>query len=216
MSEKVFDQSQYWIERHEKLRGDPRSVGNLATTLEQNQQGEEAFKKAIAVAARLLAPGRKSVVDLGCGYGRVAGSFIDAGLSYTGFDVSAEALIQAREREPRGTFIETDLLTWSTERRYDVVGVFYVLVHFVKDDDWSTFLRRCMSAVSDGGCLFLADHYPGERQGAAHYVARPFADYVPELAHGGFVVDDDLAKQVAAGTPGNATPRHFRFATKRS
>jgi 2-polyprenyl-3-methyl-5-hydroxy-6-metoxy-1,4-benzoquinol methylase len=214
MSQKVFDQSQYWIERHEKLRGDPRSVGNLATTIEQNQLGEEEFKKAITVAARLLAPGRKSVVDLGCGYGRVAGNFIDAGFSYTGLDVSAEALAQAREREPRGTYKETDLLTWSTKRRYDVVGVFYVLVHFVNDDDWSKFLRRCMTAVSDRGYLFLADYYPGERQGAAHYVSRPFSDYLPELAQGGFVVDDDLAKQVAAELPGNGIPRHFRFAKR--
>jgi 2-polyprenyl-3-methyl-5-hydroxy-6-metoxy-1,4-benzoquinol methylase len=216
MSQNVFDQSQYWIERHEKLRGDPRSVGNLATTLEQNQQGEEEFKKAIAVAARLLVPGRKSVVDMGCGYGRVAGSFIDAGFTYTGLDVSAEALAQAREREPRGTYKETDLLTWSSKRRFDVVGVFYVLVHFVKDDDWSRFLRQCMAAVKDGGYLFLADHYPAERQSAAHYVARPFSDYLPELEQGGFAIDDEMAKRVGTELPGNGIPRHFRFAAKRS
>ena len=31
-----FDQETYWIKRHKRLSGDPRSVGNLGKSLEQN------------------------------------------------------------------------------------------------------------------------------------------------------------------------------------
>ena len=38
-----FDQSKYWIERHDAYRGDPRSVGNMAASVEENARGEGEF-----------------------------------------------------------------------------------------------------------------------------------------------------------------------------
>lgn len=215
MTSDEFRQAEYWIDRHKRLRDDPRSVGNLAATREQNEAGEIDFREAVSAAARLLAPGRRTILDLGCGYGRAAAGFIDAGFDYTGIDVSEDAIQQAVGREPRGTFLRADLLQWVPDRTYDVVSVFYVLVHFVRDEDWGRFLDACCRAVAPGGRLLLADHFPTLRSGAAHFVSRPFDEYLPALERHGLTIDQDMAAGLVERLPASPHVRQFRFIARR-
>ena len=90
----IFDQAEYWIARHKRLQRDPRSVGNLAVPLEANVTGERELQQVAAVLAQMFPAG--SVLDIGCGYGRVAHQFIANGHRYTGIDISPDAIAHAK------------------------------------------------------------------------------------------------------------------------
>ncbi|WP_439575602.1 class I SAM-dependent methyltransferase [Phreatobacter sp.] len=210
-----FDQSRYWITRHEEYRGDPRSVGNLAASAEENAAGEEQFRALMSqVANRLVRPGG-SVLDLGSGYGRVSGSFTDAGFHYVGLDVSPTAVHDGKERNPAAQFQVVDLLKWKATKRHDLVCALFVLVHFVDDQEWSRFLDNAMASVSAKGHLLIADYFPpAERQSSQHYVARPWAEYVSRLQLGGFVLDAELTQSVHAAAGDNRHAGYLRFARR--
>jgi 2-polyprenyl-3-methyl-5-hydroxy-6-metoxy-1,4-benzoquinol methylase len=184
-----FDQADYWRQRHRNLAGDPRSVGNLGRSVEENRASEAKLKNVVDRAAMFLSPAR-SVLDVGCGYGRVADCFTARGYRYLGVDISEDAVQEARRRHPDAEFMAADLASWDTERRFDVVVVLYVFVHFVDESRWLSLLRRTMSWVEPGGALLIADQFPAERTvPGPHVVARPLETYVPVLRSGGFELD---------------------------
>ncbi len=210
-----FNQSEYWIDRHKRLVGDPRSVGHLGASIEQNHAGEAALMRTVAEAAVLLQPAR-TVLDVGCGYGRVAKCFTDNGYDYLGVDISPEAVRQARERnDAAARFVVGNLATWDTHDRFDLVTIFYVLVHFVDENSWRSLLERALSWVAPGGALLLADHFPSERQApVVHVVSRPFATYEAVFATQGFVVDDDFAGRLIGMSAPTSPAKHFRLARR--
>ena len=212
ISEKPFEQTRYWIERHRSLKGDPRSVGNVGKSIEENLAGETLIKRHVSILARLLQPSCRTVLDLGCGYGRIAGEFLGQGFDYTGIDVSPDAVEQARRDNPEGRFLVRDLNEWEPTARFDAVCAFYVLVHFVDDVKWAAFLDRCLESVAAGGCFVFADEFPSERVTAGpHVVTRPLSDYAAPLARHGFEYDADL-KAAFVGESGNRSSERFHFA----
>lgn len=213
MSQQKFDQARYWLERHQKLEGDPRSVGNLSATLEQNHAGEVELKALVRTAATRA--GGHSALDLGCGYGRVADAVMQTGMSYTGVDVSPVALAQARLDNPSAKFVQADLATWEPTFTCDLVLILYVFVHFVDDDAWARFARASMRAVAPGGTWLIADNFPNEREAkVAHVVTRPLSDYDPFLAEAGLAWDVLAMQALRDEHPQAGQARHFRFARR--
>lgn len=184
----AFDQAGYWKKRHVDLEGDPRSVGNLAASLEQNLEGERDFQDTVSsLATHLKATGVNSVLDLGCGIGRAAPPFLNAGIAYTGIDVSEVALVEARKRAPKATFECADLGVWNPTARYDAVSILYVLVHFVDDAAWRRFLGAAVAASTKH--LIIADWFPAERtQTVPHAVSRSIKEYEATLGMFGFSI----------------------------
>lgn len=214
---KQFNQSDYWKERHRKLAGDPRSVGNLGRSLEENRASEERLKAVVDRAAALLSPAG-SILDVGCGYGRVADCFTARGYSYLGVDVSEDAVQGAKRQHPDAEFMAADLADWDTERRFGVVMGLYVFVHFVDDSGWLSLLRRAMSWVEPGGALLIADQFPAERQiPGPHVVARPLAAYVPVLSSGGFELDPQFRQRlIGRGEDELPNARAFHLARRQT
>lgn len=218
MTRSGFDQTGYWIDRHRKLRDDPRSVGNLGVQRAASEAGEAALKTTVAVIAKMLKQSGQTVLDLGCGYGRVASAFIDAGWAYTGIDVSPDAIERAKREVPGGFFEQADLAQWQPTRAFDLVMVLYVFVHFVNDARWLSFVERALSAVGPQGALLMADHFPSERQHSVqHVVGRPLSAYEPILERHGFLLDGgfrDRLRELAGA--GNRDARQFYLARRRS
>lgn len=215
ISEKPFEQGKYWIERHKKLRGDPRSVGNVGKSIEENLAGESLFKRHVGIVARLLQPSCRTVLDLGCGYGRIASEFLGQGFEYSGIDVSPDAVERARRDNPEGTFLVRNLNEWEPTTRFDAVCAFYVLVHFVDERKWSVFLDHCLQSVRAGGYFVFADEFPDERvMAGSHVVARPLSDYEGPLSRHGFEYDTDL-KAAFVGESRNGSSERFHFARQR-
>ncbi|MDK4704338.1 class I SAM-dependent methyltransferase [Rhizobium sp. CNPSo 4062] len=207
-----FDQAGYWIKRHEDLKNDPRSVGTLAASREKNEEGERELKIVVSQIAKSLAhSGAKSVLDLGCGYGRVTSCFLDSGFEYTGVDISPVAIEAAEKAHPSARFIKGNLSELDLQEKFDVVTVLYVFVHFVDDTLWRSFLSAAIARLKPGGTLVFADIFPGERTTTGqHVVSRPFADYIRSFKEEGIVIDERLREVVKSS--GISCSNHFYFA----
>jgi SAM-dependent methyltransferase len=214
---KDFDQVAYWRSRHERLRGDPRSVGNLGLSAEENLAGERRLRLIVERAAELLKPAA-SVLDIGCGYGRVSSCFTEKGYDYLGVDLSHDAIQEAYARNPKARFVTADLGNWDTDERFDVVCALYLFVHFVDDAAWESIVRRSLSWVRPGGAILIADQFPPERIVAGdHVLVRPFDEYGDLLKRSGFTVDHRFTDLLADSDP-DLVPqmRHFRIARRGS
>ena len=190
-----FDQDSYWIARHEQLRGDPRSVGNFGKSIIENLDGEMRLIGATNwIAANLKE--YNSVLDIGCGYGRIAASFCDNGYQYVGIDVAPAAIEAARKREPRANFVLGSALDAPVEGKFDLICFIYVLVHFVNDDDWSAAIRRFVGHLKAGGAILIADMFPEvEENPAQHVRVRPLSKYIEELGRCGLVRDPEFKER---------------------
>lgn len=211
----VFDQSEYWKTRHKEYRGDPRSVGNLAADRGENEKGELDLKNTVISMAKLC--DRKTVLDLGCGYGRIAESFTSEGYDYTGLDVSKEAISDAKKKNTSGTFQVADLNKWEPDHQYEMICMLYILVHFVDDNNWKRIFRMAGKALTDNGVMVIADIFPEERVvSGQHVVSRSIGEYDELVQSEGFTWDHELRRALLeqyAGVRGPAP--HFRFIKRR-
>jgi SAM-dependent methyltransferase len=200
----TFDQASYWNKRHEQLRDDPRSVGNLGKSLEQNRAAELRIQQWVAQAARILKP-YSSVLDVGCGYGRVAGAFCDAGYAYTGIDISPVAISAAQKAEPRGSYFVGSPLDHAFQQQFNLVCVLYVFVHFVDDGDWKALISKLAGVIGAGGGLLFADSFPRQIERPAPHVAqRPLSLYVEVLSDFGLRLDPLFREELASALGGAA------------
>jgi SAM-dependent methyltransferase len=193
-----FNQNDYWIQRHRRLKNDPRSVGNLGKTLEQNIADEKWMQYWIRCAAQTLKP-YASVLDIGCGYGRVASMFCEEGYAYTGIDVSDVAIKAARKNEPRGSYMVGSSMDAGFARHFDLVCVLYVFVHFVSDVQWRQLILKLADTLVSGGGLLFADNFPEEQSRPAPHVAlRPLFLYEQVFATCGMKFDPSFRTRLAA------------------
>ncbi|HEU4912019.1 MAG TPA: class I SAM-dependent methyltransferase [Actinomycetes bacterium] len=140
----------------------------------------------------LLAPGA-SILDAGCGTGRVAIRLAERGFDCVGVDVDASMLDAARRRAPGLTWVQADIVDLDLGRTFDLVVAAGNVVPLVADGTESAVVARMAAHVRDGGALVA-----GFGLDAAHLP--------PAAAHLG--LDDYDAWCAAAGLT-----RELRFAT---
>lgn len=165
------------------LGGDDRLLFRDAVEVEAFVTGD--YQVVAPVLARL---GRYRVLDLGCGYGRLApllAAFDCAG--YLGVDRLKKRLERARARCGGGLrrFELGDILTFCADRPFDVVWTSHVLQHLLLDDKLR-LVETAKRARAPGGIILLreeeiveGDRICAERRYAAadhawHMVPIPF------------------------------------------
>ncbi len=169
----------------------------MGKSIEENLAGESRLVAAVEWVAAELRP-YKTVLDIGCGYARIASSFCEAGYDYTGIDVAPAAIEAACLREPRGHFIQGSALEIGLEKKFDLVCVLYVFVHFVDDEDWLALLRRLSHRIHNGGSLLIADTFPVSKQRPSKHVClRPLARYETVLEPLGLYRDNTFRERLA-------------------
>jgi trans-aconitate methyltransferase len=105
--------------------------------------------------ARLLA-GRRSIVDVGCGTGRISAALASAGFAVTGIDASAEMIEVARARAAAVDFEMADLFSWRPPAPVDGVVCRGVLNDFTQDSDRQLGLESLFQMLRPGGLLVLS------------------------------------------------------------
>jgi SAM-dependent methyltransferase len=104
-----------------------------------------------ATFVRGFAP--RSVLDAGCGTGRVAIELARHGIDVVGVDVDASMIAEARRRAPELSWVEADLTTLALERRFDVVVLAGNVPLFTPAGTHDALVRSCAAHVAPSGAL---------------------------------------------------------------
>ena len=106
-----------------------------------------------ATFVETLEPRPRTVLDAGCGTGRVAIELARRGLDVVGVDIGADMLATARRLAPDIEWIEADLATFDLGRTFDVVVLAGNVVHFTRPGTEAALVQRCAAHVGNGGAL---------------------------------------------------------------
>ena len=100
---------------------------------------------------RALEP--RSVLDAGCGTGRVAIELARHGVDVVGVDVDPSMIAEARRRAPDQTWLEADLVELSLGREFDVVVLAGNVPLFARSGTQDALVASCAAHVAAGGAL---------------------------------------------------------------
>lgn len=104
-----------------------------------------------AVLVRSYHP--SSVLDAGCGTGRVAAELARQGIETVGVDLEASMISEARRRAPGLTWLEADMCGLDLGRRFDVVVMAGNVPIFCPERTRADLIASCARHVADGGRL---------------------------------------------------------------
>lgn len=94
-----------------------------------------------------------SVLDAGCGTGRVAIELARHGIDVVGVDISASMIAEAHRQDPAVEFIEQDLTTLDLGRTFAIVLLAGNVPLFCPEHDRSALIERCAAHVASDGLL---------------------------------------------------------------
>jgi 2-polyprenyl-3-methyl-5-hydroxy-6-metoxy-1,4-benzoquinol methylase len=111
-----------------------------------------------------------SVLDAGCGTGRVAIELARDGISVVGVDLDESMIAEARRRAPELEWIEADLSTLALGRGFDVVVLAGNVPLFCDPGARPSLVRACADHVVEGGSM-IAGFGLGQGYDLAEYDA---------------------------------------------
>ena len=98
-----------------------------------------------------LAP--STVLDAGCGTGRVAIELTHRGIEVVGVDLDDDLLQRASRKAPTLTWVQADLATLDLGRTFDVVVLAGNVIPYVAADDRAAAVRSAARHLTAGGHL---------------------------------------------------------------
>lgn len=124
-----------------------------------------------ATFVRAYAP--KSVLDAGCGSGRVAIELARHGISVVGIDVNSSMLEAARQRAPEVEWIDDDLTVFALGRSFDVVVMAGNVPLFTPPGTQADLVQHAAAHVAPGGLLIagFSNDWAGREYTVAEYDA---------------------------------------------
>lgn len=100
-----------------------------------------------------------SVLELGCGYGRITNRLAEKGAQVTGLDISPillkEAEADAAKREVNVEYVLGDMRSLPWRDRFDAAFLWYTTFGYFDDADNERVLREAASALRKGGRLLI-------------------------------------------------------------
>lgn len=104
-----------------------------------------------------LLPPKASVLDVGCGNGRLV-TGIPSNVSYFGFDFSRTLVDQAKEAYPKRKFVvsdATDHTMWRGLGKYDAIFSVAMLHHIPSREEQLAILKNARRHTTKGGMLVI-------------------------------------------------------------
>jgi 2-polyprenyl-3-methyl-5-hydroxy-6-metoxy-1,4-benzoquinol methylase len=110
--------------------------------------GEASFVRSLAAG-----PVAQSVLDAGCGTGRVAIELARHGITTLGVDADASMIAEARQRAPELEWLKADLVGLALDRHFDVVVLAGNVPLFTPPGTQHALVTACAAHVAPGGAL---------------------------------------------------------------
>jgi SAM-dependent methyltransferase len=112
-------------------------------------QGHDVHGEADLVASL----GLTSVLDAGCGTGRVAIELARRGIDVVGVDLDAQMLAVARDKAPLIPWVEADLAEFEIDRTFDAIVMAGNVMIFVTPGTEGVVVANLTHLLADGGLL---------------------------------------------------------------
>ena len=145
-------------------------------------------------ATFVLAYAPRTVLDAGCGSGRVAVELARRGVEVVGADVNASMLAAARRQAPDIEWVESDLTALDLGRTFDVVVMAGNVPLFTPPGTHAALVAGCARHVAPGGVLvagfsldrgYRVEDYDAHCAAAGLALAERFATWDREPFAGG-------------------------------
>lgn len=94
-----------------------------------------------------------SVLDAGCGMGRVAIELARRGIDVVGVDLDDDLLVFARRSQPSIPWVHADLATMHLDRRFDMVAMPGNVMNFCRPGDRRAIIHNAAAHLETGGLL---------------------------------------------------------------
>lgn len=105
-----------------------------------------------------ISPG-DAVLDLGCGYGRIANRLSLKKMDVIGLDRSKRFLELARDdatvKQAAVDYVEGDMRTLEWTNRFDAIVIWFTAFGYFGDEENEKVLRECTRALKPGGRLLI-------------------------------------------------------------
>lgn len=151
----INEVKEYWDKRPCNIRHSSKDIGS-------KEYFNEVTKRKYFVEPHILDFAdfknwrNKSVLEVGCGIGTAAHSFIENGANYKGLDISIKSLELAKKRfevfNLDGSLVNADIETYKDEKKYDLIYSFGVLHH---TPDTQKAVDNIHSLLKPGGTFKL-------------------------------------------------------------
>ncbi|MFA5829415.1 MAG: class I SAM-dependent methyltransferase [Candidatus Gracilibacteria bacterium] len=109
--------------------------------------------------ARILSlapPESSSVLDIGCGYGRVLKHMYEMGYrDLTGIDVSDGLILRAKQLCPDAVYRIQDIESIQLEQKYDLILIMGVIEYILSDENQKEFFGKVSRALRPNGHVLL-------------------------------------------------------------
>ncbi len=126
---------------------------------------EKAAPFFLCFLASRASPFARAVLDLGCGTGRIAFHFLQAGYDFTGLDSSPAMLALARDRclrflpAGRARFLQTDISSFGLEGPFGfALSTYNTLNHLDSEEKLRSCFRSVRRCLAPGGLLMFDYH----------------------------------------------------------
>jgi SAM-dependent methyltransferase len=139
-----------------------------------------------------------SVLDAGCGTGRVAIELAARGIEVVGVDLDPPMLAEARTKAPQLEWVEADLLAVSLDRQFDVVAMAGNVMIFVRPGSEQRIVANLARHIRSGGLLiagfqldhdYTLDRYDADCAASALTLEARYATWAGEpFQHGDYAV----------------------------
>ena len=142
-----------------------RQYGDTPAAVQQSSL--ESQDRRLSILAQLGPVADASVLDFGCGAGRLLDVLVDNFAfkgHYTGYDISEELLRMAHERHPEAQFERRDIFTDGVGGEFDYVFISGVFNNRLADNQ--LFITRTLEVL-----------FPHVRRGLAFNALSPYVDF---------------------------------------
>lgn len=200
----------------EEIREKFDQAVDLFSNLETGQRtavDSPVFLELLTEAAKRLAPGAKSVLDIGCGAGNYTLKLLQKlpNLDCFFVDLSGKMLERAKERiEPNTSgSIETlqgDIAVLPLpENRFDIVLSGLALHHLREESDWRSVFGRVYKALKPGGVFLISDMVRQSSEILNDMMLQRYGEYLEERE------GPELRRWACSSTENEDTPQSVFF-----
>lgn len=156
------DQANRWLQTRSVSAESYDATYDRRAAAGENVHGEADFVERFSPA---------SVLDGGCGTGRVGRELARRGASVTGVDIDPEMLATARLKAPETDWQTGDLATIDLARRFDAIVLAGNVMIFLAPGTESAVVQNMSRHLNAGGVLITGFQLVPEHLALAHYDA---------------------------------------------